>query len=155
MWRRRLQALTIAKDCGIRLKYPASSEFSLDARVRQRFERMLNVNKVMRDDFPERVKQRLAARAGYLCSNPGGRAPTSGPQLLEEKAVNVGVAAHISSAAPGGPRYNSALPSSQRAGIRNGIWLCQTCSALIDADERRYSVTILSRWTDGVEHESH
>jgi hypothetical protein len=70
-------------------------------------------------------------------------------------AVNVGVAAHISSAAPGGPRYNSALCSSQRANIRNGIWLCQTCSKLIDADEQRHSVTVLSRWKDEVEREAH
>jgi hypothetical protein len=109
----------------------------------------------MRDDFPQRVRLRLAARAGHVCSNPECRASTSGPQLLDEKSVSVGVAAHISGAAPGGPRYDSALPSAQRASAKNGIWLCQTCSKLIDADEQRYTVAILSQWKHEVEQEAH
>jgi hypothetical protein len=74
---------------------------------------------------------------------------------VDDKAVNVGVASHISSASPRGPRYDASLTPSQRSGIRNGIWLCQTCSKLIDADEQRYSATILSRWKHEVEQEAH
>jgi hypothetical protein len=108
-----------------------------------------------RDDFSLPVKQKLAARAGHVCSNSGCRAPTSGPQLLEEKTVNVGVAGHISSAAPGGPRYNPALTSAERANIRNGIWLCQNCAKLIDSDEHRYPVEILQQWKKLAEQAAH
>lgn len=67
------------------------------------------------------------------------------------KAVNVGVAAHITAAAEGGPRYDSNLTELQRRDIKNGIWLCQTCSKLIDSDVARYTVAILERWRDGAE----
>jgi hypothetical protein len=109
----------------------------------------------MRDDFPQPLKQKLSARAGHRCSNPECRAPTSGPQLVDEKSVNVGVAGHISGAAPGGPRYDALLTPAQRAAIKNGIWLCQTCSKLVDADELRYSTEILLRWKKTAEQEAH
>ena len=109
----------------------------------------------MRDDFSQAIKQKLAARAGHLCSNPDCRAPTSGPQLLEERAVNVGVAAHISAAAVGGPRYNAKLTSIKRSSHLNAIWLCQTCAKRIDADELRYTVRDLIGWKAGVEAEAH
>lgn len=63
----------------------------------------------MRDDFTEDVKRILAARTGNACSNPDCRELTSGPQDDPTKALNVGVAAHITAAAEGGERYNPAL----------------------------------------------
>ena len=109
----------------------------------------------MRDDFSKDVKQKMAARAGHMCSNPDCRAATSGPQILEEKAVNVGVASHISAAAPGGPRYDAALTQTERANIKNGVWLCQICAKLIDSDDRRYSVEVISGWKRVAEQEAH
>jgi hypothetical protein len=99
-----------------------------------------------RDDFSALVKTMLARRVGHRCSNPVCQKPTSGPAQDPEKAVNIGVAAHITAAAEGGPRYDKSLSAEERAAQANGIWLCQTCSKLIDADEQRFVVDLLHRW---------
>jgi hypothetical protein len=109
----------------------------------------------MRDDFLQPIKNTLAARSGHTCANPECGAATSGPQAQEEKAANVGVAAHISGAAKGGPRFDPNLTPEQRGGIINGIWLCQTCAKLIDADEQRYSIALLYHWKLNAEHAAH
>jgi hypothetical protein len=100
----------------------------------------------MRDDFSSGVKDTLAKRVGYRCSNPKCRALTSGPQKNPEKAINVGVASHITAASAGGPRYNNTLTPEQRESSENGIWLCQKCGKLIDNDVTRYTVEILGEW---------
>jgi hypothetical protein len=99
-----------------------------------------------RDEFAMPVREILAKRVGVRCSNPGCRQPTSGPQADTLKAINVGVAAHITAAASGGPRYDPELSPEMRKSAGNGIWLCQTCAKLVDNDEQRYSVDILRRW---------
>lgn len=43
----------------------------------------------MRDDFTIGVKEELAKRVVYLCSNPGCRQPTSGPQSTPSGTVNM------------------------------------------------------------------
>jgi hypothetical protein len=100
----------------------------------------------MRDDFPRATKARLAERVGFLCSNPECQQPTSGPQSDPTKAINVGVAAHITAASPTGPRYDPTLTPQKRCSIENGIWLCQTCGKLIDSDSPRYTATKLRQW---------
>src|SRR5690242_10450826 len=77
----------------------------LNRGVRQGLSRM---SAESRDDFPESAKRALSARVNAKCSNPDCGAATSGPQLDPCKALNVGVAAHIAAAAPGGPRYDPA-----------------------------------------------
>lgn len=57
-----------------------------------------------------------------------------------------GVAAHITAAAPKGPRYDPALTKQQRASIENGIWLCSNCAGLIDRDIAGHSVDLLRQW---------
>ena len=104
-----------------------------------------------RDDFLKPVKDVLARRAGQKCSNPGCKAPTSGPALEVNRSVNVGVAAHISGAAPGGPRFDPAMSSHERGSIENGIWLCKVCADVIDKDEVRYTTTLLRAWKEGAE----
>ncbi|GAA0308891.1 hypothetical protein GCM10009087_18650 [Sphingomonas oligophenolica] len=56
------------------------------------------------------------------------------------------MAAHITAAAPGGPRYNPTLTQQERSGSGNGIWLCVQCSNLIDKDASAYPVEILQNW---------
>lgn len=107
-----------------------------------------------RDDFARAVKRGLAAHAGHSCSNPECRAPTSGPQRADGKTINIGVASHITGAAPGGARYDPSLTPEERAGINNGIWLCQTCAKLVDDDKRRYSVDTLEQWKILAEQEA-
>jgi hypothetical protein len=60
--------------------------------------------------------------------------------------VNVGVAAHITAASAGGPRYNPELSPEQRRHIDNGIWLCQNCAKLIDSDISRFNEALLRAW---------
>lgn len=107
-----------------------------------------------RDDFSMRVKRAVSARVALLCSNPDCRAVTSGPQTSPEKAVNIGVASHISAAAIGGPRYNVRLTPAERSGISNAIWLCQNCAKLIDTDPARFSEGVLLKWKRDAELEA-
>jgi hypothetical protein len=108
----------------------------------------------MTDDFSESVKRALASRVGNLCSNPDCRAPTSGPQEDPAKAVNLGVAAHITAASPGGPRYDPELLSEERSGPPNGLWLCQNCAKLIDNDPSRFAANLLKEWKNIAEAEA-
>ena len=104
-----------------------------------------------RDDFPLHVKEVLAKRVGYRCSNPGCRQPTSGPQEDPLKVINIGVAAHITAASPEGPRYDPTLQPEKRRSPENGVWLCQACGKLVDNDPTRYTVDVLRRWKTIVE----
>lgn len=108
----------------------------------------------MGDDFSDAVKRVLASRVGHLCSKPDCRALTSGPQEDSAKAVNLGVAAHITAASPGGPRYDSSFSPEQRSGHENGIWLCQNCAKHIDNDPAQFSVDVLRKWKSGAEAEA-
>jgi hypothetical protein len=100
----------------------------------------------VRDDFSARTIRILAARVGYHCSNPTCVCSTSGPALNKDRTVNIGVGAHIAAAAPGGKRYDAIMTSAERSSGANGIWLCQSCSKLIDSDDNRYTVALLHQW---------
>src|ERR1700734_8417 len=104
------------------------------------------INLIMADDFPEQIKRTLASRVGNRCSNPDCRALTSGPQNEPAKAINLGVAAHITAAAPGGPRFDPDLLPEERRAPSNGIWLCQNCAKLIDNDAIRFPLAVLTKW---------
>jgi hypothetical protein len=108
----------------------------------------------MADDFSESVKRILTSRAGNRCSNPECRALTSGPQEDPTKALNLGVAAHITAASFGGPRYDPELLPEERCAPFNGIWLCQNCAKLIDNDVIRFSLEILRKWKNDAEAEA-
>jgi hypothetical protein len=97
-------------------------------------------------DFPEKTKQTLAKRAGQVCSNPDCKHPTSGPHSAEDRAVNLGEAAHIRAARRGQARYEPDMTDEQRRHISNGIWLCTICAKKIDTDEAKYPVTLLLQW---------
>ena len=94
------------------------------------------------------MKRNLAARTGNSCSNPDCGALTSGPHTNSAKALNVGVAAHITAAAEGGQRYNASLSSEERRSQDNGVWLCQTCAKLVDNDASRYTEKLLRAWKE-------
>jgi hypothetical protein len=100
----------------------------------------------MRDEITEKTKETLAHRVGVRCSNPNCRKLTSGPQTKSDKALNIGVSAHITAASPDGPRYDQNLSSEQRKSSDNGIWLCQNCAKLVDNDGKRYPVDLLQQW---------
>lgn len=106
----------------------------------------------MRDEFPKAVVEILGRRVGFVCSNPSCEQSTSGPHVDDEAAVNIGVAAHITAASPGGPRYDRSLSSEQRRSPSNGIWACQSCAKLIDSDDARFTVAVLNEWKARAEH---
>lgn len=108
-----------------------------------------------RDDFSADAKRVLANRVGQRCSNPECRALTTGPQVEPSKSVNIGVAAHITAASAGGPRFDSRLSSAQRAGVENGIWLCQNCAKRVDNDPGRYTREVLITWRKDAEQDAH
>jgi len=99
-----------------------------------------------RDDFPPDTISKLRLRVAGRCSNPECRVSTTGPTLDPQKVNNIGVAAHICAAAPGGARYKSLMTSAQRKNIQNGIWLCASCSTDIDRDPIRYDENVLYQW---------
>ncbi len=104
-----------------------------------------------RDDFTKHTIDTLAKRVSNHCSNPACRKPTTGPHTTEVKAVNIGVAAHITAAAPRGPRFDESLTAVQRKSISNGIWLCQVCAKLVDNDPASYTIGLLRSWKDEAE----
>ena len=40
------------------------------------------------------------------------------------------------------------MTTQERKSYENGIWLCQSCSKLIDSDVQRYTVDILKKWKE-------
>jgi len=95
----------------------------------------------LRDDFPPDVRRALAARAGHKCSICVKA--TSGPGSGAESVLSDGIAAHITAAAPGGPRFESGLSSDERRSAENGIWVCTQHGREIDADEPAFPVDLL------------
>ena len=108
----------------------------------------------MRDDFSNRTKQLLAKRVSLRCSNPDCLRITVGASSDPGKVTNIGVAAHICAAAEGGPRYDPSMTAEERSSHNNGIWLCQTCSVLIDKDPDFFSVDLLHKWKSEAERKS-
>ena len=107
----------------------------------------------VRDDFPAPVVQALAKTSSYICANPDCRSLTLFPSREDPtKAAFLGVAAHITAAAEGGPRYDSSLTTEARSSIENGIFLCVFCASLIDKNNGiDFSAATLRSWKK--EHE--
>lgn len=101
-----------------------------------------------RDDFTKRTRNQAYQRVAGRCSNC--RATTSAP-VGESDFSNVGVGAHIHAASPGGPRYLATMTVEERRSFGNIIWLCQTCSTIIDRDPDAYSADTLKAWKTSAE----
>ncbi len=107
-----------------------------------------------RDDFSAATRRKLAGRAGNVCSVLTCRLPTQGAATGSDDVVDVGIAAHITAAAPGGPRYDPTLTSQQRREAANGIWCCTIHGKVIDDDEEAYPVEKLRQWKAQAEEAS-
>lgn len=99
-----------------------------------------------RDNFTTETVNSLGKRVGFLCSNPACGKHTSGPHSNPAKVTIIGEAAHICAASVGGPRYDAKMSRDDRRSIENGIWLCSSCSDLIDKDADSYPVELLKQW---------
>ncbi|MAA93313.1 MAG: hypothetical protein CML22_14210 [Rheinheimera sp.] len=107
-----------------------------------------------RDEFSKQTKAILEKRAGGVCSNPDCKVFTSSAHTNPEKSSSIGVAAHICAAASGGPRFDSFMSENARISVGNGIWLCQSCSKLIDTDAAQFPVALLQAWKASAEDTS-
>jgi len=96
-----------------------------------------------RDDFSETTKIELLVRAANLCSRC--RVFTIGSTDAGDRKNSIGVAAHICAAAsgPGAKRYDASQTKAQRRHFDNGIWMCYSCSKLIDNEETFHTVAHL------------
>jgi len=106
----------------------------------------------VRDNFYPATKRSLMLRVNGRCSNPICGKATSGPNSDKNKSVNIGKAAHICAASPGGPRYDPNMTSAERSDIDNGIWLCSVCADLVDKDVMLYTKELLRRWKKNAEN---
>jgi len=100
----------------------------------------------VRDNFTRQVIAEIAKGVGYLCSNPDCRRPTIAANAAQDGIVTLGVAAHICAASPGGPRHDPGQTQQERSSKANGLWLCQNCGRIIDADPRSFPVKLLRQW---------
>ncbi len=112
------------------------------------------VTKKNRDDFTEKTKLQIAKRAGWLCSFPTCRTPTVGATSDGEGEINIGTAAHICAAAPGGPRYDEKMSPEERSSAKNGIWMCRDHGKAIDSTDPEFTVERLREWKKQAENES-
>jgi hypothetical protein len=112
------------------------------------------VAKKRRDDFAPKTVLQIAKRAGWLCSFPSCRTPTVGATEDGQSEINIGTAAHICAAAPGGPRYNENMSEDERSSADNGIWMCRDHGKAIDSDVKQFTTTVLREWKKQAELES-
>jgi len=106
-----------------------------------------------RDDFRKSTIDTLARRAAFICSNPECRSLTIAPSPQDEdKYIYTGIAAHITAASEGGPRYNLDLTTEERKSIKNGVFLCNNCAEMIDKNNGiDFPASKLEKWKS--EHE--
>jgi hypothetical protein len=105
-------------------------------------------------DFSVEIQRVLAQRVNYRCSNPECRRQTSGPRTRPDRSISIGMAAHITAASPGGPRFDASLTPAQRRAAANGIWMCYSDGKLVDSDADRYTVPLLRGWKQDAEREA-
>ena len=105
-----------------------------------------------RDEFTKTTRDTIARRSGYRCAFPNCRKLTIRPDPSNpSSSVNEGIAAHICAASPEGPRYDPAMTREQRTSAENGIWLCGTCSQIVDKLPNTYSSDTLRYWKQSAE----
>ena len=104
------------------------------------------VTRKNRDDFTASTKLKIAKRAGWLCSYPPCRTPTVGGTSDGQGEINIGTAAHICAAAPGGPRYDPNMSPAERSSANNGIWMCRDHGQAVDSTDPEFTVERLREW---------
>lgn len=79
-----------------------------------------------RDDFSQQVKVCLPSVRDIDAQTQIAKNQLLGAQEGGSKSISIGIAAHITAAAPGGPRYNAAMTPEERSSIDNGFGCVQT-----------------------------
>ena len=104
------------------------------------------MRKKNRDDFLLSTKNQIAKRAGWICSFPTCGKHTVGASSDGQSEINIGTAAHICAAAPGGPRYDATMSTEERSSANNGMWMCRDHGKIIDAHDPKFTVELLREW---------
>ena len=99
-----------------------------------------------RDNFTPATRKRIERQARGHCSNPRCRRLTNAASSHGQGEINIGEAAHICAAAPGGPRHDGSMTPEERSSADNGIWLCDTCARAIDSKDPKFTVALLHEW---------
>jgi hypothetical protein len=99
-----------------------------------------------RDEFTPKTKRAIERQARGHCSNPGCRRLTRAATSDGKEEINIGEAAHICAAAPGGPRYDPNMTPEQRRSPENGIWLCNVDAEAVDSKDSKFTVEELREW---------
>jgi len=100
-----------------------------------------------RAEFSAVTRKIIAERAGYQCSVLNCGRLTVGPGPAQKQVVNIGMAAHIYAASPGGPRGTGGLSAAERSEPENGIWCCFSHGKAIDSDGgHAFSAAQLKTW---------
>jgi hypothetical protein len=107
-----------------------------------------------RDEFTEKTKLQIAKRAGWLCSYPPCRHPTVGATSDGENEINIGTAAHITAAAPRGPRHDPNMTREERRSAKNGIWMCRDHGTAVDSHDPQFTIELLREWKAEAEKDS-
>lgn len=103
-----------------------------------------------RVEFSTGVRQVVARKAMYICSNPDCLRVT-GFSTKKAKPRAIAQAAHIFPASKHGPRRtdDATLPDGsavKRGDEENAIWLCLPCHYRVDADWEMYPADLLLEW---------
>ncbi len=99
-----------------------------------------------RDEFTPATKRIIERQARGHCSNPACRRLTHAATSDGHGEINIGEAAHICAAAPGGPRYDDSMAPEERRSPENGIWLCDVHARAVDAKDSKFTVEMLRDW---------
>ena len=99
-----------------------------------------------RDEFTPATKRAIERQARGHCSNPACRRLTHAATSDGHGEINIGEAAHICAAAPGGPRYDDSMTPEERRSPENGIWLCDVHARAVDAKDSKFTIELLRDW---------
>ncbi|RQH06166.1 hypothetical protein [Paraburkholderia dinghuensis] len=101
----------------------------------------------VRINFKAKVTSVIRDRADGKCSVPRCKNPTRGPAANSSGSVNLGMACHIYSASPDGPRGWGDKDENFIGSAENGLWCCQLHGSVIDKNEGEgYPVEVLFAW---------
>lgn len=102
--------------------------------------------------FSQEVKDLVAYRAAYVCSNPDCLRLTAGPSLAGLRLkVKIGEAAHIVGEKPQSARHES-LGDAALNDISNALWLCASCHTEIDKNNGiDHPTLVLKQWKADIE----
>lgn len=112
------------------------------------------MNKRNRDDFTTKTRHKIGRQSSWLCSDPSCRRSTVGSDSEGEGEIDLGVAAHICAAAPGGPRFDPEMKAEERKSASNGIWLCQNHAKLVVTKDPMFTVELLREWKAQAQQDS-